>query len=130
MATGKRCILKDPIEVNNSSIPAWVSKLAPINITAFSFGPWIFCRGIFSTRLRQHETIHYRQQIELLFIFQWLLYITFWLVLFVKYRDGRAAYRNNAFEREAYDNDIDPHYLETRKPFAWIRYLCDFSREP
>lgn len=119
-----------PIEIENSRVPVWLSKFAPIEIHAFSFGPWIFCRGIFSTRLRQHETIHFRQQVECLFLPQFLLYGLFFLVMLAKYRDGRAAYRNNPFEREAYANDIDPHYLEERKPFAWLGYVFDNSREP
>ena len=122
--------MKFPIEVEFSRIPVWLSWVAPIKVHAFSFGPWIFCRGVFSTRLRQHETIHFRQQVECLFLIQWALYLCWWFGLLFKYRDARAAYRNIPFEREAYAHDIDPHYLETRKPFAWVKYICDDSCEP
>lgn len=119
-----------PIVFENSRIPDFLSKFVPIKIHAISFGPFIFCRDVLSTRTRQHEIIHYRQQLELLFVAQWFLYGLFWLLLLLRYRDGRAAYRNNPFECEAYDNDIDPHYLEERKPFAWVRYFLLDRKEP
>lgn len=123
--------LKLPIEFENSRIPVWLSKLAPIEIHALSFGPFIFCRGVLSTRLRIHETIHWRQQLELLFVAQWALYLLMWLVMLIKYKgNGRAAYRNIAFESEAFENDVDPFYLETRKPYSWIKYLGKWNNEP
>ena len=33
------------------------------------------------------------------------------------------AYRDNCFEREAYANEKDENYLETRTPLAWIGYI-------
>ena len=33
------------------------------------------------------------------------------------------AYRDNCFEREAYANEKDENYLETRIPLAWIGYI-------
>ena len=33
------------------------------------------------------------------------------------------AYRKISFEREAYSNEDDVIYLESRKRFAWIKYL-------
>lgn len=33
------------------------------------------------------------------------------------------AYRDNCFEREAYANEKNENYLETRTPFAWIGYI-------
>lgn len=123
--------MKLPIEIENSKVPVWLSYLAPIDIYAFSFGPFIWCRGTFSTRLRNHETIHWRQQLECLFVFQWLLYGLMWLWMLMEYRGNmRAAYRNNPFEREAYANDVDPNYLESRKLFSWVKYMCHQNREP
>ena len=122
--------MKYPIFYEYSKVPAFLSKFAPIKIYAISFGWWVWCRGPANTRIKNHERIHYLQQRELGFVLQWVLYLAFWLVLFVYYRDGARAYRCNAFEREAYDNDIDPHYLDDRKPFAWVRYILDPSREP
>jgi len=43
------------------------------------------------------------------------------LINIPKYRN--RAYVNLSHEQEAYDNDQDLDYLETRKRFAWLRYL-------
>ena len=121
--------MKLPIEVPNSQLPALLSKVAPIKIHAFSAFIWIVCRTQFSTRVRNHETIHYRQQAECLFVGQWILYGLFWLIGLCVYRSGRAAYYNNPFEREAYANDVDPHYLESRKLYSWAKYLTSGARD-
>ncbi len=107
----------------NSKVPRWVGRLSPIDPYAFSFGVWVWCRGVLSPRLRRHETIHYKQQLELLFIGQWALYLAFHLIQVIRLRNGVAAYRNNPFELEAYKNDSDAEYLQTRRLFAWTSYL-------
>ena len=78
-----------------------------------------------SKTTRRHETIHYHQQIEMLFLGQWLLYGIFWLVGMVRYRDGKKAYRENPFEREAYDNEKKYTYLEKRPLWNWRNYLSE-----
>ena len=83
------------------TIPNEFEKIAPINIGAISFGFFVWSRQKMDDRLKRHETIHFQQQIELLFVFQWLLYIIFWLFNVVKYRNGSVAYRQIPFEREA-----------------------------
>ena len=112
-----------PLMYNNSRVPVWLSHLAPINIWAISLGIFVFCRGEMSDTTRRHETIHFQQQLELLFVFQWILYGLFWLVGLVRYRDGAKAYREIPFEREAYSNEKKFTYLEKRKRFAWVSYI-------
>lgn len=112
-----------PWFIENSKIPVWLSKISPINIWAISFGCWVWCRGVLNKTTRRHETIHFQQQLELLFVFQWILYGLFWLIGLVKYRDGAVAYRENPFEREAYSNERKFTYLEKRKRYAWIAYI-------
>jgi hypothetical protein len=113
-----------PIFHENSRVPVWLSKLAPIEIRAISFGIWVWCRGTMDDRLKRHETIHYLQQRELGFVGQWILYGIFHLVGLWRYRgDGRKAYRENPFEREAYANDEDEEYLSKRDRWAWARYV-------
>ena len=114
-----------PIMFENSKLPVWLSYLAPIEIWAISFGWFVWCRGIMSESTRRHETIHFQQQLELLFIGQWILYGLFWLIGVARYRDGKKAYYENPFEREAYSNDADPDYLEGRSRFNWINYIRD-----
>ena len=112
-----------PKFINNSKIPVWLSKLSPIDIWAISFGFWVWCRGELSKTTKRHETIHFQQQLELGFIFQWLLYVMFWLIGLVRYRDGAVAYKENPFEREAYANERKFTYLEKRKRYAWTAYI-------
>ena len=111
-----------PKFINNSKIPTWLSKLAPINIWAISFGWWVWCRGEMSETTKRHETIHFQQQLELLFVFQWILYGLFWVVGFIKYRDGKKAYYHNLFEQEAYVNEHNTDYLLNRKRYSWWNY--------
>ena len=67
-----------------------------------------------------HEAIHTAQMKEMLFIGFYLWYLVEWIIrLFGK----GNAYRNLSFEKEAYDNDEDLAYLDTRKPYAWLDYL-------
>ena len=113
-----------PIFIPHSKVPIVLSLFAPIRISAISFGCWVWSRSELSPRLRRHETIHFQQQIELLFIFQWLLYLLFHLIGLFLYRfNGEKSYRNNPFEREAYANDGDTMYLHQRKRFSWVRYF-------
>jgi len=107
----------------NNKIPVWLSKLAPIEIWALSFGPFVFCRGRLSDTTKTHETIHYHQQLETLFVLQWTLYILFWLYGLLKYRNGKKAYYENPFEREAYANQEDTEYLSKRPFWAWRKYV-------
>lgn len=68
-----------------------------------------------------HETIHIKQQQEMLVIPFYLWYgIEFLVKLFVY---GNDAYRNLSFEREAYTHEEDMEYLKNRKFYSWIKYL-------
>jgi hypothetical protein len=112
-----------PWMINNSKIPVWLSKVAPIEIWAVSFGPFVACRGEMSKTTQRHETIHFHQQLEMLFVFQWIAYGAFWLIGVVRYRNGTQAYYENPFEREAYDNERKYTYLERRPFYNWVKYI-------
>lgn len=92
-------------------------------IRAISLWPF----GIYTREKREtiytvnHESVHWRQQIEMLGIFFYLWYCFEWVVKLFKY--GRMAYYAISFEREAYSKEHDLEYLKNRKPFAWIHYL-------
>jgi D-alanyl-lipoteichoic acid acyltransferase DltB (MBOAT superfamily) len=109
-----------------SKIPDAIKKLTGINAVACSLGPFVFTKNkkehVPESTIR-HETIHFKQQLELLFVFQWILYGIFHLVGFLKSKDTRWAYLSNPFELEAYDNDEDVSYLEKRKLYSWIKYV-------
>jgi hypothetical protein len=114
---------RNPWIFENSKLPIWLSKIAPIEVNAVSFACFVFCRGKLSKTSKRHETIHYHQQLEMLFVFQWLLYGLFTLAGLVKYRNGKDAYYENPFEREAYANEKKYTYLEKRPLWNWIRYI-------
>lgn len=77
-----------PIFIENSKVPVWLSKIAPLRIGAISFGLWVWSRREMSDKTKRHETIHFQQQLELLFVFQWILYGVFWLIGLIKYRNS------------------------------------------
>jgi hypothetical protein len=111
-----------PILFEDSKIPVWLSKIFPINIYAISFAIFIICREKISKRAWRHEMIHYRQQKELYFIGQWILYAYFHIKGYIKYKNGKDAYYKNPFEQEAYANENNYLYLIKRKKYAWKQY--------
>ena len=101
--------------IYNNIIP--FKGFAAINL----FGVLFVRNGVrLSDKLLNHERIHTAQMKEMLFIGFYIWYFVEWLVrLFGK----GNAYRNISFEQEAYDNDDDLTYLDSRKPFEWLKYV-------
>jgi hypothetical protein len=121
----------EPIFIENSKVPVVLSKVAPLEIGAIAFGPCVWSRNTCGPVTRRHETIHFQQQLEMLFLFQWVFYVLFWLIgLFIYKFDGNLSYHMNPFEREAYANERKTKYLsETRKRYAWVNYFWWVSTE-
>lgn len=90
--------------------------LFPFILTKYKMQPY-------SSRLVLHERIHIRQQMELLVIPFYLLYLIHYLTNFLRYRNHRQAYLNIVFEKEAYANDANPMYLQKRRFWAFINYF-------
>ena len=76
-----------------------------------------------TARLIGHEEIHAKQQKEMLIVFFLLLYGIEFLIRLAQYKSWHTAYRNISFEREAYANELNYGYLQSRKRFAWFNYL-------
>jgi len=116
--------MKFPIFIENSKIPVWLSKIAPINISAITLGPIVLSRGTLSERVKRHETIHYMQYKELFFIGFLLIYLYDYLYAAIIKKKGftRESYLAIRFEQEAYLNDVYEDYLERRKKFRWKDY--------
>lgn len=96
------------------------------NYVGLSLWPFIILKNAALKKdavLINHERIHLRQQLELLVVPFYLLYITEWLIRTLLYLDGYRAYRSISFEREAYSNERDMEYLAFRGPFGFIKYL-------
>lgn len=66
-----------------------------------------------------HEQIHSAQQRELLYIFFYILYLVEWVYHLIFHT--ATAYESISFEKEAYENEHNMKYLETRKRFAMWR---------
>lgn len=69
----------------------------------------------------RHEQIHFKQQLELLILPFYILYLANYLFNLLKYQNHDKAYLNICFEKEAYTHDNNHNYLKTRKRYAWIR---------
>ena len=111
-----------PVFVDNSKLPVFLNHLSPINIYAISLGFFVFCREVLSDRGKRHETIHFKQWMELLLLGFLVLYPLFWIILLVRHRDGSEAYKLNPFEVEAYTHDHEEGYLDSRPWFSWWKY--------
>lgn len=122
--------MKLPIFIENSKMPIWLSNFSPIDIYAISLGPVVISRGTMGPRTRVHETIHYRQWVELGFVGFMILYPTFWLINRMRGMSGPDAYFNIPFEVEAYENQNDLGYIFRRKHFAWLRSDRDNPSAP
>jgi hypothetical protein len=70
-----------------------------------------------------HERIHIRQQLELLIIPFFICYCLEFLVRFFQYGNLKLAYNNISFEREAYANEKDFHYLKHRSFWCFLDYF-------
>lgn len=70
-----------------------------------------------------HETIHFQQQLEMLIIPFYILYVLEYLLKFLIYFNVKKAYYNISFEQEAFANDTNLEYLKTRKRFNWIKLI-------
>jgi hypothetical protein len=73
--------------------------------------------------LINHEKIHLIQQLELLIIPFYILYLINYFINRFRYHDHDAAYRNIFFEREAYQNDDNLDYLKKRPLWNFRKYV-------
>lgn len=102
-----------------------------VRIITFGFAagitlfPFVLVRpGVkLNRRLVIHERIHIKQQLELLVIPFYLIYLFEFLIRFVYFKNHFKAYRQISFEQEAYENEENPNYLNNRRRWSWIKYL-------
>jgi hypothetical protein len=90
-------------------------------VTLAPFGIYLSKRHLTNQKTIRHETIHWKQQMEMLIIPFYLWYGIEYLVRLIT--DKGNAYRAISFEQEAYKNENDIEYPNKRKHFAWIKYL-------
>lgn len=98
--------------------------------SAITLYPFVLVRT--NTKLRsilvRHEKIHLKQQLEMLVLPFFIFYIMEYWIRRLSYKSHYLAYRNISFEREAYDNEKNPLYLENRKAYSWLKYLFSKKR--
>lgn len=136
---------------NKCSMIKIVNKYIPFKgFSAMAIYPFLFIRkgAIMDIFTYNHERIHFAQQIECLLIaipfavlgnvihlhWSWgflllqyyLIYLGNYIVNRIKYRNvrhKRHAYYRIVFEREAFENEKNTHYLQERKAFCWLKYF-------
>ncbi|WP_245574493.1 hypothetical protein [Hugenholtzia roseola] len=75
-------------------------------------------------RLLNHEKIHLRQQIELLILPFYVLYVAHYLYNRIfRNKNHYEAYYDIFFEREAFEKEDDFDYLKKREIWASFAYL-------
>ena len=100
------------------------SKLVPKHRCVNLFGTlWTQDKSWIDKYIINHEKIHTRQEIEMLFIPFYVFYLLEYLFRLIQYKNHHKAYINISFEREAYKHGNDLSYLQQRKFFSWIKYL-------
>ena len=109
-------------------IKIYSNIVPPSGFIAMTIFPFLFIRKKMSWRFddvdERHETIHGRQQIELLLLLFFVWYGIEYFVRWICYGfDGHLAYRNISFEQEAYLNETNLSYPYERKLYAWLRFL-------
>ena len=72
----------------------------------------------------RHELIHFRQQVETLFIgLEIIKQIEIFYAYFFLHKNKFERYMYSACEQEAYLNQNNPNYLKERKLFAMFKYI-------
>ena len=119
-----------------------------IEVGGITIWPFVVSRVEMDEVRERHEAIHALQQLEVavlstvllaaqvpftgwwwLLLWPWVPYLgpyfimygASWFIGMAKHRNGLEAYLDIIFEHEAYDNEDDETYLDTRAWFAWIR---------
>jgi len=106
---------------------SWFMKIGGITLW-----PWIILRERYrdnsyyvkkAGRIINHESIHIKQQQEMLVIPFYLWYGLEWFLKIFRYGSATKAYRKISFEQEAYTNELDKTYLQNRKRYAWLKFI-------
>lgn len=93
------------------------------SVKAMTIFPFIFVKEAKLKNnqvLMNHEKIHIRQQLEMLILPFFIVYLAEWLVRL--FMEGNA-YRNISFEREAYTYQYNLSYLKSRKWYSFYRFF-------
>ena len=110
----------NPIVIESEKLCKAVSWFMPVG--AITLCPFIICKNKNDKITINHESIHIRQQLELLVIPFFIVYILSWLFNLIKYAgDTDKAYLSIVFEKEAYANEDDLEYTTKRQVWSCFR---------
>ncbi len=73
--------------------------------------------------LLNHEKIHLKQQAEMLLVFFYVWYGIEFGIRLLQHKNKFQAYRNISFEKEAYKNEFNINYTQSRKFWDFLKYL-------
>lgn len=76
-----------------------------------------------NTSLINHERIHLRQQLEMLVILFYVVYVFEFFIRLLQFRIWKLAYKNISFEREAYYYESKMNYLKKRSFWNFIKFI-------
>ena len=82
-----------------------------------------FYKGKRFETIKNHEMIHFKQQLEMLVIPFFLWYGVEFILKVFSNKGFTKAYKSLSFEREAFGNEDDLEYLNNRKPYTWLKYI-------
>jgi hypothetical protein len=100
-------------------------------VVGMAIFPFVFLKKSYVDRISKetldrtinHESIHLKQQAELLCIFFYIWYFAEFFIRVILIGNTDAAYRRICFEKEAYDNEHNLEYLKTRKLWSFLKYI-------
>lgn len=100
----------------------WIIICPFLHVEGMAIFPFILLRKEKpSAVLLNHERIHLRQQIELLILPFYILYLLAYLSNRICGQTHQQAYRNIFFEKEAYQNEKQLDYLRKRRAWTYWR---------
>lgn len=113
-----------PIKIYSDFLCNIASKINGFRVDGLEYVPFvIILRHNASQGTIRHETIHYKQMLECLIVFWYVIYIGHYLYNLLKYKNHKIAYKKICFEREAYIYQNNTNYLKERKNYNWGYYL-------
>jgi hypothetical protein len=90
------------------------------DVNAMTVGPFVFCKPGIKETTRNHERIHYQQNIETLFVGLLVIYTYDYIKGLLCGKNSYDSYMSTRSEIEAYDNENNLKYLSQRKRYQWI----------
>ena len=109
-----------PIFIEDSHVPIWLSRIAPIEIEAITLFFLVFSRGKLDNQTKNHESIHFQQYLETLVVGFVFFYLWDYIRNQIVFRNRVKAYRMIRAEREAYRHESNLDYLAQRKRWRWL----------